>query len=191
MAAAALASAWPASAQAHLVQSGLGPVYDGIAHLLLSADDLLLLLAAAMLAGSGGAAVARRTLLVLPLAWLAGGLVGWAVPVAPVAWATTPGLVVLGVLVASGRRLAPASAAALTAAFGAWHGWLNGIAIAGTGQETLAMFGIAAAVGTLATLVAAWVVSLRSAAARIAVRVLGSWVAAVGLLMLGWSLRAG
>ena len=38
-------------------------------------------------------------------------------------------------------------------------------------------------------LVAAAVVALRFAWMRIAVRVAGSWVAAIGLLMLGWSLR--
>jgi hypothetical protein len=38
----------------------------------------------------------------------------------------------------------------------------------------------------VALLVSAAVVSLRAAWTRIAVRVAGSWVAAVGMLMLGW-----
>jgi hypothetical protein len=33
------------------------------------------------------------------------------------------------------------------------------------------------------------VVALRAPWARVAVRVVGSWIAAVGLLVLGWSLR--
>jgi len=33
-------------------------------------------------------------------------------------------------------------------------------------------------------------VSLRSGWQRIVIRVAGSWVAAIGLLLLGWSLRA-
>jgi len=41
----------------------------------------------------------------------------------------------------------------------------------------------------LVALASAFVVSLRAAWARMAVRVAGSWVAAIGLLMLGWSLR--
>jgi urease accessory protein len=40
-------------------------------------------------------------------------------------------------------------------------------------------------------LAAALVVAIWAPWARIAVRVAGSWIAAVGLLMLGWSLRAG
>jgi urease accessory protein len=37
--------------------------------------------------------------------------------------------------------------------------------------------------------VAGLVVSLRAAWARVAVRVAGSWIAAIGFLMLGWALR--
>ena len=39
-------------------------------------------------------------------------------------------------------------------------------------------------------LAAALVVALRAPWTRIAVRVAGSWIAAIGLLLLGWSLRA-
>jgi hypothetical protein len=48
------------------------------------------------------------------------------------------------------------------------------------------LFGLVLAVLTLALLTSAAVVPLRAFWARIAVRVAGSWVAAVGLLMLGW-----
>ena len=43
----------------------------------------------------------------------------------------------------------------------------------------------------LLALVAACVVSLHQQWARMAVRVAGSWMAAIGLLMLGWALRGG
>jgi hypothetical protein len=39
-------------------------------------------------------------------------------------------------------------------------------------------------------LAAAMVVAIRRPAARIAIRVAGSWIAAIGLLQLGWALRA-
>ena len=39
-------------------------------------------------------------------------------------------------------------------------------------------------------LAAALVVALRAPWARIAVRVAGSWIVAIGLLLLGWSFRA-
>ncbi len=40
-----------------------------------------------------------------------------------------------------------------------------------------------------ATLAAAMVVSVRNAALRIAVRVAASWLAAVGVLAVGWTLK--
>jgi hypothetical protein len=43
----------------------------------------------------------------------------------------------------------------------------------------------------LVALVSAFVVSVRAVWARLAMRVAGSWVAAIGLLMLGWSLGSG
>jgi hypothetical protein len=41
----------------------------------------------------------------------------------------------------------------------------------------------------LVALASALVIALREPWVRVAVRVTGSWVAAVGLLILGWSLR--
>jgi hypothetical protein len=48
-----------------------------------------------------------------------------------------------------------------------------------------------AALVVLIALVAASVVSLHQPWARIAVRVAGSWMAAIGVLMLGWALHGG
>ena len=53
----------------------------------------------------------------------------------------------------------------------------------------LALLGIGAAVFVLVAIGAALVVSVRAAWQRVVVRVAGSWVAAVGLLMLGWALK--
>ena len=76
-------------------------------------------------------------------------------------------------------------------ALGLLHGFLNGAGIATAGREALALAGIVTAIFVLVALVAALVVSLRAPWARIVVRVAGSWIAAIGLLMLGWSLRGG
>ena len=45
------------------------------------------------------------------------------------------------------------------------------------------------AVFVIVTLLAGLVVSIKAFWARVAVRVLGSWIAATGLLMIGWSLH--
>jgi urease accessory protein len=180
----------PASADAHLLTTGLGPIYDGISHLLLSPEDLLPALALALLAGLNGPAAGRWTLFALSGAWLLGGIAGYAhghsviPPFGP-----TTSLLVLGALTAADRRLSPTAVAALAIAVGLLHGWLNGAGLAEGAREALALAGIVGAIFVLVTVAAAYVVSLRTAWARVAVRVAGSWVAATGLLMLGWLLR--
>ena len=59
------------------------------------------------------------------------------------------------------------------------------------GAGILGLLGMLAALFVLIALVAACVVSLHQPWARMAVRVAGSWMAAIGLLMLGWALRGG
>ena len=65
----------------------------------------------------------------------------------------------------------------------------NGSALAAIGAGPLALTGIAVTVLVIALLISAFVVSLHAAWTRIAVRVAGSWVAAVGMLMFGWLVR--
>jgi urease accessory protein len=109
---------------------------------------------------------------------------------APPAGITSLSLLLLGLLTAASVRLAPALATALAMALGLLHGWLNGAAIVAAGREASGLIGIAGAIFVVAALAAALVVSLEAPWTRIAVRTAGSWIAAVGLLMFGWSLRA-
>jgi hypothetical protein len=51
------------------------------------------------------------------------------------------------------------------------------------------LLGISAVLFVLTPLVSALVVSIRTYWVRIVMRVAGSWIAAIGLLMLGWALR--
>ena len=51
------------------------------------------------------------------------------------------------------------------------------------------LLGIAAAVFALVALAASLGVPLRAAWTRVVMRVAGSWIAAIGLLLLGWGLR--
>ena len=190
VAAGAALALWPASAHAHLVSTGLGPLYDGISHLFLTFDDLLPVVAMALLAGLNGAKAGRRALFALPTAWLAGGLGGYLAGSAPLpAGVTAASFLVVGVLTAVDRRLPAAVVTALAAGLGLLHGWLNGAGIAAAGREVAGLIGIAGAIFVLVAVGAALVVSLRRPWMRIAVRVAGSWIAAIGLLLLGWALR--
>lgn len=178
----------PAAAHAHLVNTGLGPVLDGVSHLFLSFDDLLPVVAMALLAGLNGPVAGRRALFTLPVAWLAGGIAGHASGWSPPPGITSLSLLALGILTAADRRLAPLVIVLIAAAFGLLHGWLNGAAIAAAGREVIGLAGIAGAVFVLVALFAAPVARLEVRWARIALRVAGSWIAAVGLLYLGWIL---
>lgn len=182
---------WPSISQAHLVNTGLGPFYDGISHLAMSPDDLLTALALALLAGLSGARAGRNVLFLLPPVWLLGGLFGLrmaqevSLPLFSVL-----SFLLTGALVALDRKLPLLLISILTCGFGFLHGFLNGTAMAArTGGGFLALFGISLAVFVLVTLVSALVVSLRKYWARITVRVAGSWITAIGLLMLGWTYR--
>jgi urease accessory protein len=180
---------WPSPAAAHLVTTGLGPVYDGLVHFAMTPEDLIPALALALLAGLRGASHGRRTLFVLPAAWLVGGVVGLTVPHGLSALPTSISFVLIGGLVAADARLPLAATTAIAVALGVVHGYLNGSALAQPALDGSAVLGIAAAVFTLVTLAASAVVPLRAAWARIVVRVAGSWIAAIGLLLVGWSLR--
>jgi len=180
----------PRLAEAHLVTSGLGPYYDGALHLLMSPGDMLGLLAVGLLAGRQGAKAGRLTVITLSVTWWLAGLVGLGLPNIPsLAAIGTVSFLVIGLLVASDVKLSPVVIAAIAAAYGLLHGFINGTALAAAGAELSTLTGIALAVLCLAVLTAAAVVPLTALWARVAVRVVGSWIAAVGMLMIGWTLQ--
>jgi hydrogenase/urease accessory protein HupE len=179
---------WPGPAQAHLVTTGMGPVYDGIGHLLLSPEDLVAVLALSFYAGLRGALAGRRALFLLPLAWVAGGLAGSLFPGATSLPVPALSFLLVGVLVAADLRLPSDAVSALVVLIGFVHGFLNGVALK-QGAGVLGLLGIMGVLFVLVALASAFVVSLKKPWTRIAVRVLGSWIAASGLLLLGWSLN--
>jgi urease accessory protein len=184
----ALAS-WVPQAHAHLVETGLGPVYDGIAHFALTPEDLIPALTLAVLAGLRGTDHARRVIFVLPLAWLLAGVLGAAAGVSLPGSITWLPLLVLGSLLAADFRLPVAATMALATAVGFFLGAANGYAMAQAGAGIRGVAGIASAVFVVTTLAAASAAAWQSGWLRIAWRVAGSWIAASGLLLLGWSLR--
>lgn len=180
----------PVPAEAHLNSTGMGPIYDGLMHFLMSPEDLVPALALALLAGLRGAAYGRRASFTLPVAWLVGSLFGLT------AAATTGSAVLsslwfllLGGLVIADAKLPLSAMTALAALFGLVHGYLNGTGMGQSGFAVVALLGLTSGVFILIVLAAAFVVQLQAHWARIAVRVAGSWIAASGLLMLGWSFR--
>jgi len=172
---------------AHLVTTGLGPLFDGIGHVVVTPEDLLPIIALALLAGLGGKDYARRVLLALPVAWLAGGLLGlalgWSAPLA----VTAVSFLVLGGLVALDRPMTERVGVALAVGLGLLHGQMSGSEMGAAGPGLTGLLGSVACLFVLVSLVAGLVVSLERPWARIAVRVAGSWIVAIGLLYFGWT----
>jgi len=178
----------PSRAAAHLVTTGMGPVYDGIGHILLTPEDLVPVLAIAFYAGLRGTAAGRRTMFLLPLAWIVGGLAGSALNMTTTFPVAALSFFILGGLVATDLCLPTAAVSSLSIMLGLVHGFLNGVALHGN-SGTLGLIGIMTMLFVLVALISAFVVSLGKPWARIAVRVTGSWIAAVGLLMFGWAFK--
>jgi len=181
----------PARADAHLVTTGLGPVYDGIGHFFLSPGDALAALALALLAGLRGTMAGRRALFVLPAAWLAGGVAGLTTMSSlssPDAFAGPLTLLLLGIFIAADISLSATVVAALAALVGLAQGFFNGVGMheAGTGRGLLQLLGVTITLFVFVALVAATAVVAKPMWARTIVRVMGSWIGASGLLWTGW-----
>jgi len=180
----------PARAEAHLNSTGMGPIYDGVMHFLMSPEDLVPALALALLTGLRGADYGRRALFVLPAAWFLGGWLGFtAAAINGNAILSALWFLLLGGLLAADAKLSLRLSTALAALMGLYHGYLNGTGMVASVYTSMALVGLVFALFVLVALTAAFVVRLRIQWARIAVRVAGSWIAASGLLMLGWSFR--
>ena len=180
---------FPAHTEAHLNSTGLGPVYDGLLHFILSPEDFLPVLALALLAGLRGADHGRRALFVLPTSWLIGGLVGLKAAAPGNTALTCVSFLLLGGLLAADAKLSLRATTILAVLVGLFHGYLNGSGMGRPENGGLALLGLIFAVFVLVAVAAAFVVRLRRHWEHIAVRVMGSWITASGLLMLGWAAR--
>lgn len=181
----------PTRAHAHLMNTGFGPFYDGLTHLFVTPEDLLQVIALALLAGLHGPRTGRAVLFVLPAAWLLGSIAALiVVPSITLTAATAITIIALGVLVAVDKPLSLSLVAGIAILVGLLNGGLNGIELVKAQSSGLIAVGIACAIFVVVSIFAGQVTSVRALWARIAVRVAGSWIAASGLFMLGWAMRA-
>ena len=172
-------------AQAHLVTTGLGPVYNSIAHFALSLEDFVAVGGLALLAGLRGPTHGRWSLFIIPFFWfLSAAVPGHTFKVHVTALIPAAALLIVGALVAVDTRLPVSGVTVLAAIVGLIHGCSNGIWLPGDRAGLLMLAGIVAAVFTFLALLVGLVLPLRSQFARLAVRICGSSVAAAGLLLL-------
>jgi hydrogenase/urease accessory protein HupE len=186
----ALLAALALPAHAHSPIDGLNDFYAGALHPFASPAQLIALLALALAIGQqahGVLQAAKAPLLTLAAA-LALGLATHRVIGDPL---TDRALLVLaagiGLAVAAQAALPRSAWAVLAAAVALAVGWGSGPGAADGAARALALAGTAAGVLLLVTYVAVMTSAARLPWLRIAVRVVGSWLAAAALLVLALS----
>jgi urease accessory protein len=179
----------PSAAQAHLVDTRLGDFYGGVLHPLTAFEEVLPWLALAALAAFQGAARARWLVVVFPLSLLVGCALSQVLPNASFVPALAVALIAItGLSVAAAVRLPLPVLLGLAAVMGFVHGLQNGQAITATTDELLFVLGVTAiGYGVMTIATGAAIAFLRGVGGwrPIALRASGSWVAAVGIMVLG------
>jgi urease accessory protein len=182
------------AADAHIITSRLGDFYAGALHPLTDLQDIILWAALGLLAGSLGAAKGRWLVLVFPLGLSAGLLLRLVFGMASAGPVADAGMiVVVGLLLAAEARIPAALLCAIALGLALMRGAANEV-----GSETnqvLFAAGLAVAGYVAITLIMALTLAFRGAdAARsiawrsIAIRAIGSWIAAIGIMMGGFAL---
>ena len=141
-------------------------------------------LGVALLCGLRGPATGRVLLFCFPLAWLGGGIFGLGGSQFPPFPFEAVAFIMVGILVATDLKIPRSLLLFLTLPLALLHGYLNGIVMK-TGPGLPGLLGITGALFVLLALVSAVVLSLERYWMRIGIRVLGSWITAVGMLMIG------
>jgi urease accessory protein len=181
-----------APARAHVPAMTLGDFYAGLLHPLTSLEHVLAFVGFALLAGQQGAR-AQASVLVFPAALLAGTALGVsAPPFAAIDLANLASVVLFGLLVAMAISLPVPVVCTLAALGGLVHGYANGVALASSMTPWLYVPGVAFAglvVATYGFVILDFIGRRNSAWMPVAVRVAGSWIAAIGILVLGLGAR--
>jgi urease accessory protein len=173
----------PAAASAHPIK-GVGDFYAGMLHPLTALEFLLPWIAFSLFAGQQGRRAALLTLAIFPLALVSGAALAMTVP-SPT-WLPAINLVIipiLGLTVALAITCSSTVVVILVAVVGLLHGLANGSEITASmspwrfipGLAAAAIFVLAYGIGLVHSLEKPWT--------RIAVRVVGSWIAAAGIMI--------
>jgi urease accessory protein len=178
----------PSVAAAHPIK-GVGDFYAGMLHPLTALEFLLPWIALALFAGQQGRKASLLTLGIFPLALVSGAGLALVVP-AP-AWVPAVSLAViplLGLAVALAFSCPSTVTILLVAIVGSLHGLANGSEITASMSAWRFIPGLAAAAILILTYGIGLVRSLHKPWTRIAVRVVGSWIAAIGILVCAFKL---
>ena len=183
------------AADAHIVASRLGDFYTGALHPLTDLQDIILWIAIGVLAGSLGAAKGRWLVLVFPLGLLAGLVLQRANEWVSPAPAADAGMILgLGLLLAAAARIPTALLAVIAFGLAVVRGAANASDVAADTNRLLFAAGLACVGYAAITLIMALTLAFRRTEAGaattwrgIAIRACGGWIAAIGLMMMGFA----
>jgi hydrogenase/urease accessory protein HupE len=181
------------------VASRLGDFYAGALHPLTDLQDIVLWIAAGLLAGSMGAARGRWLVLIVPVGSLIGFYAGLSSGITSVATIMNAAMmIVLGLLIATAVRVPMAILGVLAFSVAVMRGLANAAGVAGDTNKVLFGAGLTLAAYAAITLIMAAMVSFREPDAAtgpaawrgIAIRVCGSWITAIGLMIGAFALAS-
>jgi urease accessory protein len=196
--AAAVLLAQASPAEAHIVALRLGDFYAGALHPLTDLQDIILWGAMGVLGGMLGAARGRWLVLVFPLGLLAGLALAQSFEITLTGSTVDAAMVlVLGLLMATAVRIPTAVLCALAFALAVIRGAANATDLGPETDRLLFAAGLACSGYAVITLVMALALAFRGADTsapiswrKITLQALGGWIAAIGLMMVGYGLAS-
>ncbi|MFQ5478574.1 MAG: HupE/UreJ family protein [Candidatus Binatia bacterium] len=174
---------------ASVARAGVSPELDagfaaGAMHLLTEPDHLLAITALGLVAGQLG----RRALLWVPVSLSAGLALGALSggrlpPLEQVEALNSASVAILGATVALGSPLSVVSSGVLALLFAWGHGYANALDIGGKAPPCAFVLGVMAAAMLVVVFVSVTTGFCRKRWQEIAIRAVGSWICAIGLMV--------
>ncbi len=182
-------------ARAHVVNPTLGGFMTGLIHPLSAAEHLLPMLALGLMAAQQRQLKAERVTGVFLGALAAGAVTALVIGPSFITYANVlnvASMIIIGILIAAAPPLPSSACYALSLLFGISHGFGNSVTLINSANfhEFIPGLLTGAFLAILGGIVTAELVHrLHSTWPHIALRVAGSWIAAIGLLILGFMFR--
>lgn len=179
---------FPPQAQAHSPIEGIGIFYGYMLHTLVVPAHALLLVATTLMLGRQGLGGARIGLTVLAAGFVAGLAISNAGLAGASEWQLLVGALAVAGIVSLGRQVLMIALVPAAAAAGLAIGLDSAPSEAADGEKSLAFAGLISGTLGLALVVTGLTIGLTREWQHIGVRIVGSWILAVSILVLSLSL---
>lgn len=175
---------------AHLSSGRFGDFYAGSLHLLTAIEHVIPIVALGLIAGQQGKRAARMMSIVLPLSLAAGVLIGINFPQVTFSiYVNGFSFLFIGGLIALRKDIPHIALITIAVFFGITHGYSNGTAFDINLSVLNYSLGVLTAGLIIIAIFSGLVLSFTKDWQKIAVRVAGSWIAAIGLITIPMILK--